>query len=113
MLGKQVLLKDACLRLRGHGDDRKLRVHVSKFKVLATCWDTKTFFPKVRAIEDDNIVKALIQLKLLQIQRRRLVSNVFDDQEDSTALMSFGSHSMRGERLPLEKGASKAVSIGL
>ena len=57
LLGKQLLLEEAqlCLFIKSKNNKLKvkLRVQISKFQVLASCWDAKTFFPKVRAIEEE------------------------------------------------------------
>ena len=81
LLGKQLLLEDAqlCLLIKPVKSPIqqqqqassqllkvKLRAQIKKFQVLASCWDAKTFFPKVRAIEDENVVKALLQAKVLK-----------------------------------------------
>ena len=71
LLGKQLLLEDATLRFKVSPtmDNQlkvKLRVQIKTFQVLASNFDAKAFFPKVQAIEEECIVKSLIQAKVLQ-----------------------------------------------
>ena len=85
----------------------RLSIQVKKFEVLTSYWDCKVP-PKLEPIEDEIMVKALMQKKAIEIQRKYLQNMLKDEHDDP--LTDFGKHSRRagknGQAKPLTKGLS-------